>query len=60
MNHHPYYLYESQKNEDLVIKVLLPLDRVERQEMSSLRRRLDEILDREYHVIPFSFRILIT
>jgi hypothetical protein len=53
MNHHPYYLYESQKNEDLVMKVLLPLDRVERQQMSNLRRRLDEILDREYHVITF-------
>jgi hypothetical protein len=46
MNHQPYYLYESLKNDDLIIKILLPLDHSERNQLASMNRRLDQILDK--------------
>ena len=46
MKHHPYNLYESNKNDLLAMKLLFPLDTDEKNQISNMKKRLDQILDK--------------
>lgn len=50
MNHHPFNLYDPQRNEGLVMSLLFPMDKAEKQQMGNLARRLDEVLNAEFYV----------
>lgn len=58
MNHHPYYLYDLEKNKDFIIRLFMPIDSKEEKKLFSLTRRLNEIC--EPHINnKNNFRILV-
>ena len=41
MNHHPYYLYEEEKNKNLIVRLFMPIDAKDEERLYSMKRRLD-------------------
>lgn len=51
MNHHPFYLYNDEKNENFIIKLFYPIDKEEKIMMKGLQKRLNLILEQILNVL---------
>lgn len=65
MNHHPFYLYETDKNDDFIIKLFSPFSNNQWEQLYNLLHRLERIVAPFADVIlilsknPNNFRILV-